>query len=251
MDRFRLDGKVAIVTGGTAGIGRAAALGMAEAGADIVVLGRSQDPEETCKAIRALGRQALGLQGDICDGGFADRVVNETLAHWGHLDILVNNAGMQIRTPSVDFAEADWDKVIGLNLTALFRMSQRAGRQMIQQKSGKIINVASVVSFVGGMYIPAYAASKGGVAQVTKALANEWARFNVNVNAVAPGYTLTEMTQSLHDDPVRSKEILARTPAQRWGTPDDLVGAFIFLASSASDFVNGHILTVDGGWMAR
>jgi 2-dehydro-3-deoxy-D-gluconate 5-dehydrogenase len=251
MDRFRLDGKVAIVTGGTAGIGRAAALGMSEAGADIVVLGKSQDPEETCKAIRALGRQALGLQGDICDGSFAERVVKETLARWGHLDILVNSAGLQIRTPAVDFAEADWDKVIGLNLTVLFRMCQRAGRQMIQQKSGKIINVASVVSFVGGIYIPAYAASKGGVAQVTKALANEWARFNVNVNAIAPGYTLTEMTQNLHDDPVRSKEILARTPAQRWGTPDDLVGAFIFLASPASDFVNGHILTVDGGWMAR
>jgi 2-deoxy-D-gluconate 3-dehydrogenase len=251
MDRFRLDGKVAIVTGGTAGIGRAAALGLAEAGADIVVLGRSQDPEETCKVIRALGREALAFQGDIRDNAFSERVVSEALSHWGHLDILVNSAGMQIRAPSVDYAEEDWDKIIALNLTALFRMCQRVGRQMIQQNSGKIINIASIVIFIGGMKIPAYAASKGGVAQVTKALANEWARFNINVNAVAPGYTLTEMTQTLHADPIRSKEILARTPAHRWGTPDDLAGAIIFLASSASDFVNGHILTVDGGWMAR
>jgi 2-deoxy-D-gluconate 3-dehydrogenase len=251
MDRFRLDGKVAIVTGGTLGIGRAAALGMAEAGADIVVLGRSQDPEETCKAIRALGREALPFQGDVCEGTFAERVISETLAHWGHLDILVNSAGIQIRAPSVDYAEADWDRVISLNLTALFRMCQRVGRRMIQQKSGKIINIASVVSFSGGINIPAYAASKGGVAQVTKTLANEWARFNINVNAVAPGYTLTDMTQTIHDDPVRSAEILGRTPAQRWGTPEDLVGAVIFLASPASDFVNGHVLVVDGGWMAR
>jgi 2-deoxy-D-gluconate 3-dehydrogenase len=251
MDRFRLVGKVAIVTGGTTGIGRAAALGMAEAGADIVVLGRSHDPEETCTAIRALGREALPFQGDVCEGAFADRVIGDTLAHWGHLDILVNSAGKQIRAPSVDYAEADWDRVIGLNLTALFRMCQRVGRQMIQQKSGKIINIASVVSFSGGINIPAYAASKGGVAQVTKALANEWARFNINVNAVAPGYTLTDMTQTIHDDPVRSAEILSRTPAQRWGTPEDLVGAVIFLASPASDFVNGHVLAVDGGWMSR
>jgi 2-deoxy-D-gluconate 3-dehydrogenase len=246
-----LDGKVAIVTGGSAGIGRAAALGMAEAGADVAVLGKSHDPEETCKAIRALGREALAFQGDIRDGVFAERAVNETLTRWGHLDILVNSAGVTIRTPSVDYAEADWDKVIGLNLTALFRMCQRVGRQMIRQNSGKIINIASIMSFTGGVNTPAYAASKGGVAQVTKSLANDWARFNINVNAIAPGYTLTEMTQTLHDDAERNKEVLSRTPAQRWGTPDDLTGAVIFLASPASDFVNGHILTVDGGWMAR
>ncbi len=251
MDRFKLDGKVAVVTGGTSGIGRAAALGLAEAGADIAVLGKSQNPEETCQAIRALGRKAMPFQGDICSGSFIDKVVREVLARLGHIDILVNSAGMQIRTPSVDFAEGDWDKVIGLNLTALFRMCQRVGRHMIEQKSGKIINIASIVSFIGGTNIPAYAASKGGVAQVTKSLANEWAGCNINVNAIAPGYTLTEMTQSLHDDPLRSKEILSRTPAQRWGTPDDIAGAVIFLASPASDFVNGHVLTVDGGWMAR
>jgi 2-deoxy-D-gluconate 3-dehydrogenase len=251
MDRFRLDGKVAIVTGGTAGIGRAGALGMAEAGADIVVLGRSHDPEETCAAIRKFGRKAVGFQGEVCDGAFVARVIDETVAQWGHIDILVNSAGLQIRAPSIDYPEADWDKVISLNLTALFRMCQRVGRQMIQQKSGKIINIASVVSFSGGINIPAYAASKGGVAQVTKSMANEWARFNINVNAIAPGYTLTEMTQTVHDDPVRSPEILTRIPAQRWALPEDLTGAVVFLASPASDFVHGHVLVVDGGWMSR
>jgi len=251
MNRFSLQGKVAIVTGGTAGIGRASALAMAEAGADIVVLGRSHGPEETCEAIRALGRNALGFQGDICDGSFVARVVDETLAKWNHIDILVNSAGLQIRAPSVDYSESAWDQIIELNLTALFRMCQHVGRHMIRQTSGKIINIASVVSFSGGINIPAYAASKGGVAQVTKSLANEWARFNVNVNAIAPGYTLTEMTQTIHDDPIRSPQILERIPAQRWALPEDIIGAVIFLASSASDYVHGHVLVVDGGWMSR
>jgi 2-deoxy-D-gluconate 3-dehydrogenase len=251
MNKFRLDGKVAIVTGATNGIGHAAALGLAEAGADVVVLGRSQDPESTCAAIRALGRESLGFQGDLCDGGFSDHVIQKTMERWGHIDILVNSAGMTVRTPAVDFAESDWDRVLGLNLTAMFRMCQRVGRQMIKQRSGKIINIASIVSFIGGMRIPAYAASKGGVAQMTKALANEWAPFQVNVNAIAPGYIETEMTQALSNDPVRSKEILDRIPAQRWGRPDDLVGATVFLASAAADFIHGHILVVDGGWMAR
>jgi 2-dehydro-3-deoxy-D-gluconate 5-dehydrogenase len=251
LDRFRLDGKVAIVTGGTAGIGRAMAIGLAAAGAGVVVLGRSHDPEETCKAIRALGRDALGFRGDICESEFTERAVRETVAHWGHVDILVNSAGVQARAPSLNYPEADWDRVIGLNLTALFRLCQRVGRHMIEQKSGKIINIASIVSFIGGITIPAYAASKGGVAQVTKALANEWAKFNINVNAIAPGYILTDMTETLHDDPGRSAEILSRTPAGRWGTPEDLSGAVVFLASAASNFVHGHVLTVDGGWMGR
>jgi 2-deoxy-D-gluconate 3-dehydrogenase len=251
MNRFRVDGKTAIVTGATTGIGRAAAIGLAEAGANVAVLGRTRNPTDTCDQIRAFGRECLPLQGDLCDRGFLAQTVDCVVKRWGRVDILVNSAGMTIRTPAAHFAEADWDKVISLNLTALFRMCQEAGRHMIEQGSGKIINVASIISFSGGINVPAYAASKGGVAQVTKALANEWAQFKVNVNAIAPGYILTEMTQSLHDDPARSREITGRVPAQRWGTPEDLVGAVTFLASPASDFVNGHILVVDGGWMAR
>lgn len=251
MDRFRVDGKVAIVTGATRGIGRAAAVGLAEAGADVVVLGNARSPEETRQEILKLGRKSLGFQGDLSYRAFREKVISETLAEWGHIDILVNNAGTTVRTPAVDFAEADWDRVIDVNLTTVFRMCQLVGRQMLKQKSGKIVNIASLQSFTGGITIPAYAASKGGVAQVTKALANEWARENVNVNAIAPGYILTELTQPLFDDPVRSKEISERIPVQRWGSPEDMKGAVIFLASPASDFVHGQIMLVDGGWMAR
>jgi 2-deoxy-D-gluconate 3-dehydrogenase len=251
VDRFSLNGRVAIVTGATRGIGRAIALGLAEAGSDVVVLGTSQSPDETSERVVKLGRRSLAFQGDLTNGLFREQVVNEVLRRWNRVDVLVNNAGIQVRAPAADFSEADWDRVVGLNLTALFRMCQRVGREMIKQQSGKIINIASVVSFTGGILVPAYAASKGGVAQVTRALANEWARFNVNVNAIAPGYILTDMTRQLYDDAVRSKEITERIPAQRWGNPDDLQGAAIFLASGASDFVHGHIMVVDGGWMAR
>lgn len=251
MDRFNLNGKVAIVTGATKGIGQAAAVGLAEAGADVAVIGNSRIPDETKQAVEALGRASLAFQGDICDRGFRERIVSDVLARWGHIDILVNNAGTQIRTPAVDFAEADWDRVLDVNLTSVFRMCQRVGREMLGQGSGKIINIASLQSFTGGITIPAYAASKGGVAQVTKALANEWARHNVNVNAIAPGYVLTDLTRPLYDDPVRFKEISERIPINRWGDPEDLKGSVIFLASRASDFVHGHVLLVDGGWMGR
>ncbi len=251
MDRFQVDGKTAIVTGASRGIGRAAAWALAEAGADVAVLGCTSYPEEARQGVLARGRRSLAFQGDLTDRNFQKQVVDEVLRQWTRVDILVNSAGTQVRTPAADFAESDWDRVIALNLTALFRMCQRVGREMLKQKYGKIINIASVQSFTGGITIPAYAASKGGVAQVTKALANEWARFNVNVNAIAPGYILTDLTQALYDDPVRSKEIAERIPAQRWGKPEDLQGAIIFLASPASDFVHGHILLVDGGWMAR
>jgi len=251
IDAFKLDGCTALVTGGATGIGRAAALALAEAGADVAVTGYSHDPAETRAAIRALGRRALSYRGDLSKPVFRNLIVDNILRQWGRIDILVNNAGTTTRAPAVDYSEAEWDQVIELNLTTLFRMCQRVGRGMIERKRGKIINVASLLSFSGGITVPAYAASKGGVAQVTKALANEWAQLGVNVNAVAPGYILTELTRPLYDDPVRSRQITERIPAGRWGDPEDLKGAFVFLASRASDFVHGHILVVDGGWMAR
>jgi 2-deoxy-D-gluconate 3-dehydrogenase len=251
MDLFRLDGKVAIVTGASRGIGRAAAVALAEAGARVAVLGNSAMPDETCAEIASLGTPVLAFRGDIADRSFREQVVADVLAAWNSVDILVNNAGTTVRAPAVDFPEEDWDRVLEINLTSVFRMCQIVGRHMLQQKSGKIINIASVQSFTGGLTIPAYAASKGGVAQITKALANEWAQHNVNVNAIAPGYILTDLTRPLHDDPVRSKEIMDRIPIQRWGTPNDLKGTVIYLASRASDFIHGHILLADGGWMAR
>lgn len=251
LDAFKLDGCIALVTGGATGIGRAAALALAEAGADVAVLGHAHDPEETCHAIKALGRRALSFRGDLSKAIFRNLVVDEILRRWERIDILVNNAGTIARAPAVDCTEADWDRVIELNLTTLFRMCQRVGRLMIEQKRGKIINVASLLAFSGGIMVPAYAASKGGVAQVTKALANEWAGYNVNVNAIAPGYMVSELTRALYEDPARSRQINERIPAGRWGNPEDLKGAVVFLASRASDYVHGHVLVVDGGWMAR
>jgi len=251
LETFTLEGTTALVTGGATGIGGAAAVALAEAGADVAVLGHSHDPAETCRAVEALGRRALSFQGDLSAAEFRDHLVSEVLRQWGRIDILVNNAGTVARAPAVNFSEVDWDRVIELNLTTLFRMCQRVGRMMIEQKHGKIINVASLLSFSGGITVPAYAASKGGVAQVTKALANEWAKFGVNVNAIAPGYILTRLTRALYEDPIRSRQINDRIPAGRWGSPDDLKGAVVFLASRASDYVHGHVLVVDGGWMAR
>ena len=251
MDRFRIDGKIAIVTGATRGIGQAAALALGEAGADVAVLGHAHKPDQTAEGVLALGRNVMVFQGDLTDSNFRACIVDEVLGRWGRVDILVNSAGTTVRTPAVDFRESDWDHVLDVNLTSVFRMCQLVGRQMLKQGSGKIINIASLQSFNGGFTIPAYAASKGGVAQVTKALANEWGRFNVNVNAIAPGYILTDLTRSLYDDPARSQEIQERIPVRRWGRPEDLMGSIVFLASSASDFIHGHILLVDGGWMAR
>ena len=251
LDAFKLDGCVALVTGGATGIGRGAALALAEAGADVAVLGHSHDPAGTRQAIEALGRRALSFQGDLSKAVFRNLVVDDILRRWGRIDILVNNAGTIARGAAVDADESEWDRVIQLNLTTMFRMCQRVGRVMIEQKRGKIINLASLLSFSGGINVISYAASKGGVAQITKALANEWAKLGVNVNAIAPGYILTEFTRVLYEDPARSRQINERIPVGHWGSTDDLKGPIVFLASRASDYIHGHILVVDGGWMAR
>jgi 2-deoxy-D-gluconate 3-dehydrogenase len=248
---FSLEGKAALVTGASRGLGAAIAQGLAEAGADVAVHGNTRSPEEACTRIRGLGRRALALTGDLADPAAPDRLVREALAGLGRLDILVNNAGTIRRAPAADTTEADWLAVVEVNLNAVFRLCRAAGRHMLGAGRGKIVNVASLLSFQGGITVPAYAAAKGGVAQLTKALANEWAGRGVNVNSIAPGYMRTDNTAALRADPVRSRQILERIPAARWGEPSDLVGAAVFLCSSASDYVHGHVLVVDGGWMGR
>jgi len=251
MSLFRLDGQKALVTGASKGIGAAIALALAEAGADVACHGNSHAPSETAEKVRALGRQALALQGDLGQRETAAALVSEAVAKFERIDILVNNAGTIRRAPAVDFSEADWDLVIDVNLRSLFRLCQLAGRGMLERGHGKIVNIASLLSFQGGITVPAYAASKGAVGQLTKALANEWASKGVNVNAIAPGYIRTDNTSALQSDPVRSRQILERIPAGRWGEVTDLTGAAVFLASRASNYVNGHLLVVDGGWLGR
>ncbi len=251
LDAFRLDGKAALVTGASAGLGAAVAVALAEAGADVACHGNSRSPEATCEAVTQAGRRALAVVGDLSDREVPRRLVEQTLNEFGRLDILVNNAGIIRRSPSVEYTEEDWAAVIEVNLSAVFRLSQLAGRHMVERGSGKIVNVASLLSFQGGVTVPAYAASKGGVAQLTKALANEWASKGVCVNAIAPGYMRTDNTAALQRDETRNRQILERIPAARWGEPSDLAGAAVFLASPASDYVNGHVLVVDGGWMGR
>ena len=251
LDTFRLDGKSALVTGASAGLGAAIAVALAEAGADVACHGNSRSPEATCASVAAAGRRALPVVGDLSDKEVPRRLVEQTLEEFGRLDILVNNAGIIRRAPSVEYSEEDWAAVIEVNLNAVFRLSQLAGRHMVERGSGKIVNIASLLSFQGGVTVPAYAASKGGVAQLTKALANEWASKGVNVNAIAPGYMRTDNTAALQRDETRNRQILERIPAGRWGEPTDLAGAAVFLAAPASDYINGHVLVVDGGWMGR
>jgi 2-deoxy-D-gluconate 3-dehydrogenase len=252
LDAFRLEGKVALVTGASAGLGAAMALALAEAGADVVCHGNSRSPEATCEAIAELGRSAYAVSGDLSKPESAKAVFAAALDHAGVVDILINNAGTIRRAPAVDYAEEDWAAVIETNLSSVFRLSQLAGKHLIERKrGGKIVNIASLLSFQGGVTVPAYAASKGGVAQLTKALANEWAKHGINVNAIAPGYMRTDNTAALQSDETRNRQILERIPAGRWGEPSDLAGAAVFLASAASDYVNGHVLVVDGGWMGR
>ncbi len=252
LDSFRLDGHVALVTGANRGLGQAAAIGLAEAGADIAGLSR-QPLDETAAAVRALGRRFLPIQCDLLEASVADlrAVVDGVVAEMGRLDILVNNAGIIRRAPAVDYAEADWDAILQIDLKALFYLSQAAGRQMMVQGRGKIINIASALSFQGGILVPAYTAAKHGVAGLTQALANEWAKHQINVNAIAPGYMETDNTAALRADAARSKAILERIPAGRWGKPADLQGMIVCLASAASDYMHGCVVAVDGGWLSR
>jgi 2-deoxy-D-gluconate 3-dehydrogenase len=250
-DAFRLDGAVALVTGAATGIGAAIAAGLAAAGADVACHGNRRAPDATCNRVRDLGRNALSLRGDLGEKGVPQALVDAAVEAFGKIDVLVNNAGMIRRAPAVEFSEEDWDTVIAVNLSSTFRLCQVAGKHMLLRGRGKIVNIASLLSFQGGITVPAYAASKGGVAQLTKALANEWASRGVNVNAIAPGYIRTENTAALQQDPTRNRQILERIPAGRWGEAGDLAGAAVFLASSAADYIHGHVLVVDGGWMGR
>jgi 2-deoxy-D-gluconate 3-dehydrogenase len=247
---FDLTGRIAIVTGANTGIGQAIAVALAEAGADVALAGRSR-ANETADSVRALGRRAALIDADLSTTAPVQDVVDRTVAEFGGLDILVNNAGIIRRDDAVDFSEADWDAVIDTDLKSLFFLCQAAGRHMIARGSGKIVNIASLLSFQGGIRVPSYTAAKSGVAGLTKALANEWAGRGVNVNAIAPGYVATNNTAALQADETRNRQILERIPAGRWGDPRDIAGAAVFLASPASNYVNGHVLAVDGGWLGR
>lgn len=227
------------------------AIALAEAGADVVCHGNSRSPEETCRAIEKLGRRAAGIQADLAQSGAAEMLF-EKAQRVAPVDIVINNAGTIRRAEAIEYSDADWTEVLQVNLNSLWKLCQAAGRCFIARRAaGKIVNIASLLSFQGGITVPAYAASKGAVAQLTKALANEWASHGVNVNAIAPGYMCTDNTVALQSDETRNRQILERIPAQRWGEPGDVCGAAVFLASQASNYVHGHILVVDGGWMGR
>jgi len=252
LDLFRLDGRVALVTGAARGLGQAMALGLAEAGADIVGLDRCES-DETGAAVTALGRRFMQVCCDLREASVADlnAVVAQIVTVMGRLDILVNNAGIIRRAPALEYSEADWDDVLQINLKSVFFMSQAAGRVMVPQGGGKIINVASMLSYQGGILVPSYTAAKSAVAGITRGLANEWAKLGINVNGIAPGYMATDNTAPIRADAARAETILARIPAGRWGEPEDLQGCVVFLASRASDYMHGTIVCVDGGWMAR
>jgi 2-dehydro-3-deoxy-D-gluconate 5-dehydrogenase len=247
---FDLSGKVAVVTGGNRGLGKEMALGLASAGANVVVIARNVG-EGVLQEIRNEGVQALGINYDLRHFDGYDSLVDQIVTEMGAIDILVNNAGVQKRHPSVEFPKEDWDFVMDVNANSVFFMCQKVGKLMIEKGKGKIINIASLLSFQGGLTVPAYAASKGAVMQFSKALSNEWAKLGVNVNCIAPGYMETDMNTALIEDETRSRQILERIPAGRWGKPEDMRGAAIFLASSASDYVNGYTIAIDGGWLGR
>jgi 2-deoxy-D-gluconate 3-dehydrogenase len=250
MNLFDLTGKTAVVTGSSTGLGQGMALGLASAGAEVLLIDYISS-DETANKIKALGGITEQLVINLMEASAPKKIIETAINIFGKVDILLNNAGIIRRTAATDFSEKDWDEVMFLNSKIPFMLSQEAGKDMMKRKYGKIINIASLLSFQGGILVPSYSASKGAIAQVTKALANEWAKFGLNINAIAPGYMATNNTKALREDPVRSKSILDRIPAERWGTAEDLQGAVVFLSSKASDYINGHILVVDGGWLAR
>ncbi|ADZ42463.1 2-deoxy-D-gluconate 3-dehydrogenase [Yersinia enterocolitica subsp. palearctica 105.5R(r)] len=251
LDSFELKGKIALVTGCDTGLGQGMAIGLAEAGCDIVGV-NIVEPKETIEKVTALGRRFLSLTADLSKIDGIPALLERAIAEFGQIDILVNNAGIIRREDAINFSEKDWDDVMNVNIKTVFFMSQAVAKQFIKQGTGgKIINVASMLSYQGGIRVPSYTASKSAVMGVTRLLANEWAKHGINVNAVAPGYMATNNTQQLRKDEERSKEILDRIPAGRWGLPDDLKGPVVFLASKASDYISGYTIAVDGGWLAR
>ena len=251
LDSFNLEGKVAIVTGASRGLGQGIALSLAEAGCNIVGVS-TKNSSETESIVTKMGRKYLDIACDLTKQDKLDDIISQTLKAFGKIDILVNNSGIIRREDAVDFTEKDWDDVMNVNLKSVFFLSQAAAKQFIKQGSGgKIINTASLLSYQGGIRVPSYTASKGGVKGLTMALSNEWAKHNINVNGIAPGYMATDNTQALRDDPKRSEEILGRIPAGKWGTPADIGGTAVFLASEASNYINGFTIAVDGGWLAR
>lgn len=251
LKRFQLNGELALVTGAASGLGAAIAVALAEAGAKVACHGNRRPAEDTARSLRDQGYSAQGFSADLSTTEGAEMLYRDVAERMGEPTILVNNAGMIYREEAEDYPLSAWEAVLQVNLTSIFQLSQFAAKPMLARRRGKIINIASLLSFQGGIRVPAYAASKGGVAQLTKALANEWAGRNVQVNAIAPGYFRTSNTENLQNDEMRNRQILERIPAGRWGEPEDLAGAAIFLASSASNYINGEILVVDGGWMAR
>lgn len=252
LDQFSLEGKTAVVTGSATGLGTAAAIGLAEAGADIAGVYHTHTPEEVQQGVQKTGRKFTGIQADLSQPDSCQIIVDKVMDVYGHIDILVNNAGIIRRSPVLEFSEKDWDEVIRVNQKSLFFLSQAVVKTMVERKkSGKIINIASMLSFQGGIRVAAYTASKHAVMGITRIMANELASRGINVNAIAPGYMETENTRPLREDPERNKAILERIPTGRWGKPEDLQGAVVFLASPTSDYVNGYTLAVDGGWLAR
>ena len=249
---FDLHDKVALVTGASRGLGAAMAVALADAGADVAVHASEKPAEKTEAAVTQKGRQSRCFTANLARREETASLVPKVISAFGRLDILVNNAGTIRRKPAAEYPDDWWDEIIEVNLSSVFRLSRAAGAHMLERGGGgKIVNVASLLSFQGGITVPSYAAAKGGLAQLTKALANEWAGQGINVNAIAPGYMKTDNTSALRADPVRSRQIGERIPAARWGDPEDLAGAVVFLSSRASDYVHGHVLVVDGGWLGR